>query len=466
MFLALICDTCTDTAETCSPRQIEDTICQESRQISAAKLISAVPSVPADPQPLQQPTPQFSSSPALLGRGNQGDKVAELQSHLTRLGYEPGPSDGIFGRQTEAAVRRLQTDYNLIVDGVVGPRTIAVLTEPTTPTPVLSPRSSGPAVVALQTQLKALGYQLGSIDGRFGSQTQAAVIDFQKSANLVPDGVVGPETHAALQSKEVQETAGTSAPDNISAPDNSEDSEATPNSSRELPQIGDNEAEAEDTDSRTSARDLLRPTQNDLEREPNAVAREDIPTLPPASEELEKPPTTVQPQTEWSLLKPFTATGSAILFLGGWLVVLKYARKSVRLPSEERAISKAVSSRPFTQDSKLPKGHIAQRPQDVPAIQHQNTVLNKAQTLVATLVAGRTDRAYAYSLVDDARGRFTLADNKLWMKRYSSDTPSATHTIVLRCTDSKGNSTDKVFEIAKQKHRHNQAEQIRPVALY
>jgi peptidoglycan hydrolase-like protein with peptidoglycan-binding domain len=36
------------------------------------------------------------------------------------------------------------------------------------------------------------------VDGDFGSRTEAAVRQFQRDAGLVPDGIVGPRTHAAL----------------------------------------------------------------------------------------------------------------------------------------------------------------------------------------------------------------------------------------------------------------------------
>ncbi|MBD2089687.1 peptidoglycan-binding protein [Microcoleus sp. FACHB-1515] len=57
---------------------------------------------------------------------------------------------------------------------------------------------SGNAVALLQTQLASLGFYQGAIDGEFGSQTEAAVIQFQTSQGLVPDGVVGPQTLAAI----------------------------------------------------------------------------------------------------------------------------------------------------------------------------------------------------------------------------------------------------------------------------
>ncbi len=56
----------------------------------------------------------------------------------------------------------------------------------------------GSTVVALQKALVAIGYDPGATDGVFGANTQAAVLDFQRSNNLQPDGVVGKETARTL----------------------------------------------------------------------------------------------------------------------------------------------------------------------------------------------------------------------------------------------------------------------------
>ena len=54
----------------------------------------------------------------------QGDDVAELQERLLSLGFTSDRVDGIFGTNTEQAVRRFQGAVGLAVDGSVGPETL------------------------------------------------------------------------------------------------------------------------------------------------------------------------------------------------------------------------------------------------------------------------------------------------------------------------------------------------------
>ena len=60
-------------------------------------------------------------------RGSTGSGVQKVQTRLQELGYYRGALDGIYGRQTEQAVRRFQSDYGLVVDGLTGEKTLAAL---------------------------------------------------------------------------------------------------------------------------------------------------------------------------------------------------------------------------------------------------------------------------------------------------------------------------------------------------
>lgn len=55
--------------------------------------------------------------------GDQSPDVEEVQRILIEGGYYTGPIDGVYGPDTEAAVRAYQTAHGLEVDGVVGPHT-------------------------------------------------------------------------------------------------------------------------------------------------------------------------------------------------------------------------------------------------------------------------------------------------------------------------------------------------------
>jgi peptidoglycan L-alanyl-D-glutamate endopeptidase CwlK len=73
---------------------------------------------------------------------------------------------------------------------------------------VLKKDSSGPDVLTLQSTLKQLGFDPQGVDGVFGAGTESAVIAFQQSKGLTPDGIVGPNTMAALQASAALSGAG------------------------------------------------------------------------------------------------------------------------------------------------------------------------------------------------------------------------------------------------------------------
>ena len=58
--------------------------------------------------------------------------------------------------------------------------------------------SQGPQVAQVQQALIQQGFLTGPADGVFGPETLGAVIAFQKSKGLAADGLVGPQTWAAL----------------------------------------------------------------------------------------------------------------------------------------------------------------------------------------------------------------------------------------------------------------------------
>ena len=75
------------------------------------------------------PEPETNGSPTPgLGPGTESDAVRALQSHLKGLGAYDGPEDGVFGPQTENAVRSVQRSHGLPPTGVADSQTEQLIT--------------------------------------------------------------------------------------------------------------------------------------------------------------------------------------------------------------------------------------------------------------------------------------------------------------------------------------------------
>jgi peptidoglycan hydrolase-like protein with peptidoglycan-binding domain len=132
----------------------------------------------------------------LVKRGDEHHPVRTLQ-HLLRARGQQIAVDGIFGPETERAVRSFQQAHGLAADGIVGPQTWPVL--------VVTVRrgSEGEAVKGVQVEFR---FRAGDpahalkVDGIFGPRTEEAVRGFQEALGITVDGVVGPVTWRALVS--------------------------------------------------------------------------------------------------------------------------------------------------------------------------------------------------------------------------------------------------------------------------
>lgn len=125
--------------------------------------------------------------------------------------------DGVFGANTQAAVRRVQSYFRLSVDGIVGPQTFFAFGQGVGPNttyggPVFGSRNlsqgmSGGDVKIMQNRLNCFRYSLlvgGPADGLFGPRTKSAVQAFQQDAilngdtDMPTDGSVDGSTFDAL----------------------------------------------------------------------------------------------------------------------------------------------------------------------------------------------------------------------------------------------------------------------------
>ena len=138
----------------------------------------------------------------VLKKGSNDPAVKDLQEALKALGDYLGPVDGIFGAETESAVKKFQQTREIAADGVVGRVTWINIDEADQSHPVLTTGSAGLPVRRLQSRMSAVGFNTGGVDGRFGAKTEAAVKKLQQDASLGVDGIVGPQTWQVVDALE------------------------------------------------------------------------------------------------------------------------------------------------------------------------------------------------------------------------------------------------------------------------
>ncbi len=142
----------------------------------------------------------------LFRKKDRGAEVLDIQTKLVSLGYKIGSSgpDGVFGPETEKAIRQFQKDRGLNVDGIVGPKTWQQIVEASYQLGdrtlyLHSPFLKGDDINRLQKNLNSMGFNIGLVDSVFGPRTEEAVREFQKSTGIQADGIVGPSTIKALE---------------------------------------------------------------------------------------------------------------------------------------------------------------------------------------------------------------------------------------------------------------------------
>lgn len=180
------------------------------RATPVAPVTLVAPAAPAAPVSTAK---VYNLGTAVLKDGSRGEAVKELQRFLNdklNLGLE---LDGILGPKTIAVIKTWQATNGLVADGLIGPKTKALIntgvsTAPTAPvstakvynlgTAVLKNGSRGEAAKELQRFLNdklTLGLV---VDGIIGPKTIAVMKTWQTQNGLVADGLIGPKTKAKI----------------------------------------------------------------------------------------------------------------------------------------------------------------------------------------------------------------------------------------------------------------------------
>lgn len=136
----------------------------------------------------------------LINKGKpylKGEDVRAVQNALVNGGFSVGKHgvDGIYGQDTEKAVKAYQKTYGLKVDGIVGSITWGHL---------FREQNTDDDLLRAQKLLNVFGYDAGTENAIYGEKTKAAVKKFQKAMGITVDGKLGAETWAALNHMEAR----------------------------------------------------------------------------------------------------------------------------------------------------------------------------------------------------------------------------------------------------------------------
>jgi LysM repeat protein len=145
-------------------------------------------------------TAAMAATPATLASGGRNPQVAGLQVALRAQGLYRGPIDALSGPETVAAVRAFQRSQGLPVTGLADSRTRAAmgpLGGPLFGARTLHRGAFGWDVAVLQFLLVRQGISV-PINAYYDVPTLHGVRVMQGRLHVRPDGVVGPNTFAAL----------------------------------------------------------------------------------------------------------------------------------------------------------------------------------------------------------------------------------------------------------------------------
>jgi peptidoglycan hydrolase-like protein with peptidoglycan-binding domain len=157
------------------------------------------------------------------------EDIREVQEALRDEGHDPGPIDGIWGPETQAAVKDFQQANDLQVTGQLDKQTMEELgvnegimeriaqvferndqrERPAAANGEMHEGLTSEDIRQVQEKLQEEGHNPGPIDGNWGPQTQAAVEEFQREQDLQVTGKLDRQTLEELGvDEEIVERAG------------------------------------------------------------------------------------------------------------------------------------------------------------------------------------------------------------------------------------------------------------------
>lgn len=134
----------------------------------------------------EEPTPeQWAALYWLLDHLKALLPDAEIVGHSEVPGYSWKPCPSLDMEQIRKNAAAPKEDIEIKLEGVKQM--------------VLRKGDKGPDVKTLQEHLNELGHNVGVADGHFGTKTENGVKSLQRAANILVDGVAGPQTLAKIE---------------------------------------------------------------------------------------------------------------------------------------------------------------------------------------------------------------------------------------------------------------------------
>jgi peptidoglycan hydrolase-like protein with peptidoglycan-binding domain len=134
---------------------------------------------------------------------SDADVVRAIQRELEQRGYQPGLADGLAHSVTRAAVMAYEYDHGLPLTGEPSEALLKAILfgipGNAGPKGASQPSPEAQRIIRLVQQgLAALGYQVGTIDGRLSEETTKAIRKFEAAQGLPPSGRVSAPLLARL----------------------------------------------------------------------------------------------------------------------------------------------------------------------------------------------------------------------------------------------------------------------------
>lgn len=168
----LILTICFAIASGCAFSRSPETVVETAEPAAAAVEADSKRVMSTEPPPAVQPT-------AVAARNLTQDEIRRMQLRMRAVGFDPGPINGVAGAKTKAALRRFES-------GCVQLQELLDANQ----YPIGGMYDKPPAraqTLAIQTKLRAAGFNPGPADGIFGSRTKSVLTHVQNGCPELPD---------------------------------------------------------------------------------------------------------------------------------------------------------------------------------------------------------------------------------------------------------------------------------------